>query len=349
MAAKERLTDREKEVLKYVVENFIKSANPVGSRSVSKQTDLQLSSATIRNVMCDLEEMDLLGTPHTSAGRVPTDKGYRYYVDLLMERERINPEDESSIKARLEEANMTLTEKENLFAETSRILGKVAKLIAVVSEPIISQGIFEKLEFVKLSSNKILVVLNVHSGIVRTVILEFDSDIPKNQLDHIASSFNERYSGMALGKIKELNPPGKFDPRNRDNLVLNRLIGTIEKITYEEEKGKNIFVGGTGDVILQPEFGNPRNFKDIIELAEDKNLVIHIFHNTPQKDNDMMITIGSENEDEKLKNYSVVTTSYSMGDVKGNIGVIGPKRMNYARMISLLRFTSRLINEISSH
>ncbi|MBX7041712.1 MAG: HrcA family transcriptional regulator, partial [Ignavibacteria bacterium] len=142
MAAKERLTDREKEVLKYVVENFIKSANPVGSRSVSKQTDLQLSSATIRNVMCDLEEMDLLGTPHTSAGRVPTDKGYRYYVDLLMERERINPEDELSIKARLEEANMTLTEKENLFAETSRILGKVAKLIAVVSEPIISQGIF---------------------------------------------------------------------------------------------------------------------------------------------------------------------------------------------------------------
>lgn len=349
MRNRERLTDREKEVLKYVVENFIRSANPIGSRSVSRQTDLQLSSATIRNVMCDLEEMDLLGAPHTSAGRVPTDKGYRYYVDLLMERERIATEDELSIKASLEDAYMTLHEKENLYAETSRILGKVAKLLAVVSEPNISKGVFERLEFVKLSSSKILVVLNIVSGIVKTVILEVDSDISKSRLDYIAASFNEKYSGMTLSLIRELNPPGKFIRQGNDGIVLNKLIDSFEKITDGEEKGKNIFVGGTGDVILQPEFGNPRNFKDIIELAEDKNLVIHIFQNSAKSDNDMMITIGSENEDEKLKNYSVVTTSYKVGDVSGNIGVIGPKRMNYARMVALLKFTSKLINEISGH
>ncbi len=99
---------------------------------------------------------------------------------------------------------------------------------------------------------------------------------------------------------------------------------------------------------MQPEFGNPKNFKDIIDLAEDKNLVIHIFQNSSQADNEVLISIGNENEEEKLKNYSVVTTSYKVGDVKGNIGVIGPKRMNYARMISLLQYTSKLINEISS-
>ena len=123
MATLDNLTDREKEVLKYVVENFIRSANPIGSRSVSRQTDLHLSSATIRNVMCDLEEMDLLVAPHTSAGRVPTDRGYRYYVDVLMESEKLSNLDERSIKSRLEEANITVVEKENLYAETSKILG----------------------------------------------------------------------------------------------------------------------------------------------------------------------------------------------------------------------------------
>ncbi len=349
MTALENLTDREKEVLKYVVEHFISSANPIGSRSVSRQTDLHLSSATIRNVMCDLEEMDLLGAPHTSAGRVPTDKGYRYYVDVLMEHERLSSLDEKSIKDRLEEANITIVEKENLYAETSKILGKVARLLAVVSEPSISKGIFEKLEFVKLSSNKILVVLNILSGIIKTVILEVDSDISKQQLDTLASSFNEKFHGLALNQIRELYPANHSEFRRRESGVLNKLISSFDKITAEEEKGNKIFVGGTGDVILQPEFENPKNFKDIIELAENRNLVIHIFQNNVKTDNDMIITIGSENDDEKLKNYSVVTTSYNIGEVKGNIGVIGPKRMNYARMVSLLKFTSKLINEISGH
>ncbi len=349
MASRESLTDREKEVLKYVVENFIRSANPIGSRSVSKDTDLHLSSATIRNVMCDLEEMELLDTPHTSAGRVPTDKGYRYYVDLLMERERVTTEDEMSIKARLEEAQMTIVERENLYAETSKILGKVAKLLAVVSEPNISDGTFERLEFVKLSSSKILVVLNILSGIVKTVILEVDSDIPKSQLDYLAASFNERFHGMTLGRIRELNPPGKYDMRQKDNIILNKLINSFDMLASDGQKNNKIFVGGTGDLILQPEFEDPKNFKNIIELAEDRNLVIHIFQSSKSADNDMMITIGSENEDSKLKNYSVVTTSYTVGEVKGNIGVIGPKRMNYARMVSLLKFTSKLINEISGH
>ncbi len=349
MATLDNLSDREKEVLKYVVENFIRSANPIGSRSVSRQTDLHLSSATIRNVMCDLEEMDLLGAPHTSAGRIPTDRGYRYYVDVLMENEKLSNLDERSIKARLEEANITVVEKENLYAETSKILGKVARLLAVVSEPNISKGIFQKLEFVKLSSNKILVVINILSGIIKTVILEVDSDISKQKLDTLASTFNERYHGLALNQIRELNPGKLHDYRQKESGVINKLINSFEKMNAEDDNGSKIFVGGTGDVILQPEFENPRNFKDIIELAEDRNLVIHIFQNNIKSDNDMMITIGSENDDEKLKNYSVVTTTYNVGEVKGNIEVIGPKRMNYARMISLLKFTSKLINEISGH
>lgn len=344
----ESLTDREKEVLKYVVENFIRSASPIGSRSVSKQTDLNLSSATIRNVMSDLEERDLLDTPHTSAGRIPTDKGYRYYVDLLMDRERLNLQEEYELKSKFDEKNLNISDNQDLYIETSRILGKISHLLAVVSQPQLSKGIYDRIELVSISSNRILVVLNIKSGIVKTVVMEMDSEISKSKLDNLSSFLNERLHGLTLNQIRESFTERVSDYKLHEPELIQLFINSMDKLYNEEERGSKIYVGGTGEIIMQPEFENPKNFKDIINLAEDKNLVIHIFQNSSIIDNEVLISIGSENEDEKLKNYSVVTTSYKVGDVKGNIGVIGPKRMNYARMISLLQYTSKLINEISS-
>lgn len=344
----ESLTDREKEVLKYVVENFIRSAAPIGSRSVSKQTDLNLSSATIRNVMSDLEERDLLDTPHTSAGRIPTDKGYRYYVDLLMDRERLNLQEEYELKSKFDEKNLNISDNQELYIETSRILGKISHLLAVVSQPQLSKGIYDRIELVSISSNRILVVLNIKSGIVKTVVMEMDSEISKPKLDNLSAFLNERLHGLTLNQIRESFTERVGDYKLQEPELIQLFINSMDKLYNEEERGSKIYVGGTGEIIMQPEFENPKNFKDIINLAEDKNLVIHIFQNSSMIDNEVLISIGSENEDEKLKNYSVVTTSYKVGDVKGNIGVIGPKRMNYARMVSLLQYTSKLINEISS-
>ena len=339
------LTDREKEVLKYVVENYIRIASPIGSRSISKQMDLNLSSATIRNVMSDLEEMELLDTPHTSAGRIPTDKGYRYYVDILMEKEKLNLQEEFQIKNQFMERNLNILESQDLYIETSRILGKISHLLAVVTQPQISKGIFDKLEFVNLASNKVLVVLNIKSGIVKTVIMEIDSEISKSKLESLSSFLNERLHGLSLNQIRESISERVSDYKYQEPELIQLFINSIDKLYTEEETGNKIYIGGTGDLILQPEFENPKNFKQIIDLAEDKNLVIHIFENSAKADNEVFISIGNENEEEKLKNYSVVTTSYNAGEVKGNIGVIGPKRMNYARMISLLQYTSKLINE----
>ncbi len=342
------LTDREKEVLRYVVENFIRSASPIGSRSVSKQTDLNLSSATIRNVMSDLEERDLLDTPHTSAGRIPTDKGYRYYVDLLMGKEKLNLQEEYELKSQFDEKNLKILESQDLYIETSRILGKITHLLAVVSQPQISQGIFDKLDLISIASNKILVVLNIKSGIIKTVIMEIDSEISKSKLENLSSFLNERLHGLSLNIIRESFIERIGDYKSQEPELIQLFIDSIDKLYGEEEKGSKIYIGGTGDLIMQPEFDNPKNFKDIINLSEDRNLVIHIFQNTAKSDNEVLISIGNENNEEKLKNYSVVTTSYKVGEVKGNIGVIGPKRMNYARMVSLLQYTSKLINEISS-
>lgn len=342
----EVLTDREKEILKYVVENFIKSASPIGSRSISKQTDLNLSSATIRNVMSDLEEMELLDTPHTSAGRIPTDKGYRYFVNMLMEREKINLEEEYNLKSFFDEKNLNRIESNDLYIETSRIIGKITNLLCVVSQPNISKGVFDKIELVSISSKRILVVLNIKSGLVRTVIMEIDTEITKSKLEHLSSFLNERLHGLTLKQIRESISERVSDYNLHEPELMQVFMNSMNKLYNDEENGNRIYIGGTGDIILQPEFENPKNFKDIIQLAEDKELVIHILQNSSKFDNEVFISIGSENNDEKLKNYSVVTTSYNMGDVKGKIGVIGPKRMNYARMISLLQYTSGLINQI---
>ncbi|MCY7360728.1 MAG: heat-inducible transcriptional repressor HrcA [Ignavibacteria bacterium] len=344
----EILSDREKEVLKYVVDNFVQSATPVGSRNVSKQTDLNLSPATIRNVMSDLEEMNLLNTPHTSAGRVPTDKGYRYYVDILMNQERLSLSEEFSLKSKFDEKNLNLLESQDLFMEASRILGKISHLLAVVSQPQISKGIFDKLEFVSISSNKILVVLNIKSGIIKTVIMEIDSEITKTKLENLSSFLNERLHGLTLNVIRDTFIERVSDYKHHEPELIQLFINSIDKLYGDEERGNKIYFSGTSELILQPEFGNPKNFKEIIDLAEDKNLVIHIFENSNKVDNKVFVSIGNENDDEKLKNYSVVTTAYNVGDVKGNIGVIGPKRMNYARMISLVQYTSKIINEISN-
>jgi len=340
----ENLTNREKEVLRYIVENFIKYALPVGSRAISKQTDLNLSSATIRNVMSDLEDMDFLETPHTSAGRLPTDKGYRFYVDSLMNKEGLNKAEINFIKSQLEDSKNSIVDNEDLFSETSRILGKISHQLAVVTQPFLSSGIFAKLELVNISSTRILVILNIQSGYVRTVMMEVETEVSRDKLDRLAAFLNERLQGLTLKQIRETFEERVIDYKYEEPELVQMFINSIDKLYYDEEKGRKIFVGGTGDIITQPEFDDPKNFKSIIDLTEDKNLVVHIFQNSSKSGDEVTISIGAENQEKKLKDYSVVCTSYNFGEIKGNIGIIGPKRMNYKKMISLIEYTSKLIS-----
>jgi heat-inducible transcriptional repressor len=341
----ENLSNREKEVLKYIVENFIKYALPVGSREISKQTDLNLSSATIRNVMSDLEDLDLLETPHTSAGRMPTDRGYRFYVDSLMNKESLNKSEINFIKSQIEDSKTSVVDNEDLFLETSRILGKISHQLAVVTQPFLSSGIFEKIELINISSKKILVVLNIKSGYVRTVMMEVDSEISRDKLDKLTSFLNERLQGLTLKEIRVTFEERVTDYKHKEPELIQMFINSIDKIYSDEEKGRKIFLSGTGDIITQPEFDDPKNFRSVIDLTEDKNLVVHIFQKPGKGKNEVSISIGSENREKKLKDYSVVCTSYSFGEIKGNIGIIGPRRMNYKKMVSLIEYTSKLISE----
>jgi heat-inducible transcriptional repressor len=342
----EDLSYREKEVLKHIVENFIRNALPVGSRFVSKQSDLNLSSATIRNVMSDLEDLDFISTPHTSAGRVPTDKGYRFYVDSLMNKENLSENEMKVIKGTLNEKKV-VKDYEFIYSETSKILSKISHQLAIVSQPFLTSGLFKKLEIVQVSSNKILVIIDVLSGLVKTVIMEVDSEIPRNRLEKLTSFLNEKLQGLTLKQIRDSFAERVKDYTTSEPELIQLFINSLDKIYEEEELGSGIHISGTSEIILQPELENPDIMKKVINLAEDKNFVLHIFQANTE-DIGVSIKIGNENADEKLKDLSILSKSYHYGEIKGNIGIIGTKRMNYSKMITLLEYTSKLITEFNS-
>ena len=339
------LTNREREVLLYIVENFISSALPVGSRSISKGTDLNLSSATIRNVMSDLEERELLKTPHTSAGRVPTDKAYRYYVDTLMNDQRLTEKEKKLLETQILEQKHLLIENEEIYIETSRILGKISHQLAIITKPFLDNAVFERLEIVNLSSNKILVVINIRSGYAKTVLIELQTEVPREKLDSLASFLNERLQGLTLKEIRDTFDERVDDYRHSEPELIKVFVNSKEEIYGSGDTG-TVYISGTGEVINQPEFEDPKSFKNIITLAEDKQLVVEIFRDSSERNDGMIISIGEENPGSKLKDYSIIRTTYNINDMKGNIGIIGPKRMNYAKMVSLLNYTSDLISRI---
>lgn len=338
----EELTYREKVILRCIIDEYICSANPVGSRYISKNSDIKLSPASIRNVMSDLEDLNYLTHNHTSGGRVPTDKGYRYFVNELMDTEPLMQQEKDILTAQITE---TENVKDEIYKEVSRILGRLSKEISIVSQPYISGGIFEKIELVNLSSTKLLVIVSIKSGLVRTLMFDVESAISRDKIEKVTGILNEKLGGLSLSEIRNTFSERTKDLINDSGQILKVFIDSIDKIFQDEKEGMTLYIGGTTEILSQPEFGDTNNYKNIIELTDEKGIVVHVLNNLPVDDKGFSISIGSENKDEKLKDYSIISSEYSIGDVKGRIALIGPKRMNYSKMVSMLDFTSKIITD----
>jgi len=331
------LSERAESILRHVVHNYITTAVPVGSRFISKKSDKHLSPATIRNVMADLEELGYLSHPHTSAGRVPTDLGYRYYVDYLMEVERLSDQERAMIDQQLEIA----PDPTEMLRETSRLLGKISRQLGIVSSPHISSGILEKLEIIPISSSKLLVVMSIRSGLVRTLMLEVGTDIRREKLDEISRMLNERLTGLTLREIRDTFVERVRDQSEQTGLV--RLFIDSVDLLFSDDKAEKVHISGTQNIIEQPEFVDSRSFRSVIELIENEEMIVHLLERHDQPDKDVMISIGTENEESKADVYSVVTGRYETEGIVGQVGIIGPKRMNYARLIPLVDHVARTI------
>jgi len=341
-----QLSEREKTVLGYVVHDFIETATPIGSRYVSRkhENDLGLSSATIRNIMSDLEYMGYINHPHTSAGRVPTDMGYRFYLDSLMELEDLTPRDRLEIKENLEADK----ESEVFLKESSRLLGKISRQLCIVTAPHLNSGVFEKMELLHITSNRVMVILSIKSGLVRTIMLEVASEIPREKLEELSRFMNERLSGLTMQNIRESFLDRVRDAQNEDTGLVRLFIDSVDKLFVPGKRDK-LHIAGADQVIEHPEFVNPEHFRSVIELINNEEIIIHVLEKNDPKPNQVNVTVGEENDDEKLKPYSVLTTTYDAGEVQGSIGIIGPKRMSYARTIPLIDYVATTISEMFSN
>lgn len=339
----EGLGERQESVLRHVVYNFIQTAVPVGSRFISKRFESHLSPASIRNVMSDLEEAGYLSHPHTSSGRVPTDLGYRYYVDYLMEVEQLSHADESMIREQLSGSS----DPTELLRETSRLLGKITHHLSVVTSPQLSAGIFEKLELVPVSSSKLLVIISIRTGLVRTIMLEVGTEVNRTLIDQISRTLNERLSGLTLQQIRDTFFARVKDLQDERTGLMRLFIDSVDQLFTDAREKDKVHIGGTTGIIDQPEFVDPRKYRSVIELIENEEVIVHILERHDDVPGNIVVTIGNEN-DAQASDYSVLTTTYDVNGITGRVGILGPKRMNYAKMIPIVEHVAHTIAKMLS-
>ncbi|NUO78471.1 heat-inducible transcription repressor HrcA [candidate division KSB1 bacterium] len=337
----DHLSERERMVLNSIVEDFVRNAVPVGSRVLSKKHGVGLSPATIRNVMGDLEEMGYLTHPHTSAGRVPTDKGYRLYVDSLMEVEALSEQEKTEI---LQHFLRVTKEVDSILDAASQMIARVSSQLGVVLSPRFYQGVFEKIELVPIAEKKVLMVLSIRSGLVRTILLKMDAEVSREIMDKTAAVINERLHGLSLMEIKNTLDSRLRDLVEVDASLVSAIVGSTAPLIDQIEL-RNFHFGGTNNIMVQPEFSDQRKLSNMLNLLESKQIVIHLFEQN-ESQGQLTIAIGEENRDELIKYCSLITTSYHIGSVTGTLGVIGPTRMRYPKVIALVDFMAKVLTEV---
>lgn len=326
------LSARERDVLGYIIQNFITTATPVASQSLVHNHRLGISSATVRTAMNTLESKGLLNHPHTSAGRVPTELGYRFYVDTIMRQVYLTREEEQALD-RI--AHVAKTDLEDGVRTAARILARLSNMLAVVISPRYAKGIFRKMELINLSSNRLLVVLTIDNGLVRTVSIEVESEISRLYLDHISGILNERLSGIVISEIAAKIHELVADLKDDDKTGLIRVFVDSADTIFDETDVKRFHFGGAEYIALQPEFNDLSQYRSIVELIENENMIVHLFENESASE-EVSIRIGRENQLHHIEQCSVVSASYSIGNIRGAVGLVGPTRMNYPRMVALV-------------
>jgi len=338
----EDLTQREIIIFNSIVESFVLKAAPVGSRYLAKRYDLHLSPATIRNVMNDLEDRGLICQPHTSAGRIPTDKGYRHYVDSLMSVAKLSAVQKKSI---LEEIRTVSQDIEDILEESSRVLAKISNQLGVVLSPRFYQGILDKIEFVTISEKKLMIILTIKSGLVKTIMMEVESEIPRERLAETASILTERLHGYSLKEIQDTLNERLRDPGVGDLALIQLLIESSDRLFSSHKVYGNYHYDGTKNIVVQPEFEDYEKMKKILDLIESKEIIIKML-TEQESSGGISISIGEENKEELMKNCSLITTTYNVGETVGTIGVIGPTRMHYNNIIALVQFMAETLGYI---
>jgi heat-inducible transcriptional repressor len=341
------LTDRERHVLDAVIRTYVETAEPAGSRTVAKRHRLGVSPATIRNTMADLEEKGFLYHPHTSAGRIPTDQAYRYYVDTMMRPRRLTAAQARKLRKEIGDGEGGALER--LVRRAAQAMGLLTGELGVAIAPSVDEVVLERLELLALSSEKVLLVLTLRNGIVRTVYVDLPLSVPRETLVGVTVVLNERLAGLTMAQIRKTLPdrlrdaaPGGDEPTTE---LLNIFLQSGEELF--DLAGDEVHLGRTSVLASQPEFESGPQLRGLIELTERRELLAKVLSRRAH-DARLEISIGSEHEAPELTSFTLVTGEYRVGDLAGVIGVIGPTRMPYDRVVTIVESTSRIVSELYS-
>ncbi len=314
------------------MQTYIETAEPAGSQTIARRFGLGVSPATIRSTMSELEEKGLLFHPHTSAGRVPTDRAYRMYVDGLM---RLAPPSDRERATLQQEVQPTpRSSVEEILRRAAQVLGVLTQELGVAVAPAFDHLVLERLELVPVSAERLLLVFNLRSGVVRTIFVQVPATLPQVSVPQVAQILNERLAGLTLLEVRQ-----SLVERLRDaggaaghRELLNIFIAEREDI-FDLSAGADAVLLGSAQVLA--------GLRGLLELTERRDLLRRALETRRQSG--LSITIGGENFDPKLNSFTLVTSSYQAGDLRGVIGVMGPTRMPYDKIIGLVQHTSRLV------
>lgn len=337
----EHLNEREKQVLYNLITHYIKSADPVGSRVIANRFSMGLSSATIRNTLQDLEELGLVEQPHTSAGRVPTDLGYRVYVDFLLKPDQLSAKEQQVIRdAILKEGRGV----DAILGQTCKVLGDITRELGVTIAPRFDEGILKRLELIPISDERIMVIIVVKSGLARSIIIEIQAAISETSLREVEAVLNERLGGLTLGEIRRTITERLSDVAEGGRLV-KMLLDSRDKI-WTDLDPDGIHVAGADHLLQQPEFTDIDKISELVRMLENGNLLGDFLREA--HDAALVIVIGQESKYAEIINCSLVAASYRVGTVSGAIGIIGPTRMPYSKLVSVVEYTAKTITQVLS-
>jgi len=329
-------------VLEIIVEDYIQTAEPVGSRVTSRKSNLHLSPATIRNTMSDLEELGLLYQPHPSAGRVPTEKGLRFYVDYILDIHELSSSERDRIRSIYPGYH---AEGIDLFRETSRILSLSSQYLGVVWAPRMNLTVFQHIEFVKWKGRLVLALLVSTNGLVQNRIIEVEEDFSQSELDHLSDYMNDLLAGLTLHQVREKIVQQMELEKNTYDHLLEQALKLGEK-AFSPSDEADVFIEGRTNILNEPEFGNISRMRSLFRTFEEKATMVRLLDKCMEPKG-VQISIGSENTIREIETCSLITSTYSCrGEVLGALGVIGPRRMNYSRIIPLVDYTAKLLTEI---
>ena len=346
------LSERERQVLEAVIDAYVQTAEPAASRTIAKRLGLGLSPATIRNTMSDLEEKGYLYHPHTSAGRIPTDIAYRVYVDSLMHPSAITRTQADQIREELAGERSAV---DQLLYRAAQVLGVLTKELGVAVGPSLENAVLERLELIQVSSERLLLVMTLKSGVMRTIFVEIPQHLAAEAVAQVAVVLNERLAGLTLHEIR-----ATLADRLRDatpdtgavgggageliNIFIQEAGDLFDVPAGTEPPGSGVLLSGTQLLAGQPEFATTERLQGLLEVTERRDLLRQAL--AERLGAGLTVTIGGEHQSPQLAPFTLVTAPYRSGPFAGVIGVLGPTRMPYDKIVALVDHTSRLLGEL---